>query len=112
MRGNSASSSQGFLLLRNLSVLGGGNTYERTNRSRFSHLGFLGLNLMNRSQRTWATGAMPLQIVVVSNQLSTAGVAEAARHRKRGQNSHGGTGMARVALEGGIDLEFESPSVN
>lgn len=55
---------------------------------------------------------MPLQIVVVSNQLSTAGVAEAARHRKRGQNSHGGTGMARVALEGGIDLEFESPSVN
>ena len=37
--------------------------YERTNRSRFSHLGFLGLNFMNLLQRTWATGAMPLSRV-------------------------------------------------
>jgi hypothetical protein len=37
-----------------------GNTYERTNRSRFSQSGFLGLNLMNLLNRTWATGAMPI----------------------------------------------------
>lgn len=36
-------------------------TYERTKRSRFSHLGFLGLNFMNLLKRTWATGAMPLR---------------------------------------------------
>lgn len=35
-------------------------TYERTKRSRFNHLGFLGLNFMNLLKRTWATGAMPL----------------------------------------------------
>lgn len=38
------------------------DTYERTKRSRPSHLGFLGLNLMNLFQRTWATGAMPLRV--------------------------------------------------
>ena len=36
-------------------------TYERTKRSRFNHLGFLGLNVMNLLKRTWATGAMPLR---------------------------------------------------
>lgn len=35
-------------------------TYERTNLSLLSHLGFLGLNLMNLLKRTWAMGAMPL----------------------------------------------------
>jgi hypothetical protein len=35
-------------------------THERTKRSRLSHLGFLGLNLMILLKRTWATGAMPL----------------------------------------------------
>lgn len=38
----------------------GGDTHERTKRSRLSQLGFLGLNLMKFFQRTWATGAMPL----------------------------------------------------
>lgn len=37
-----------------------GTTHDRTKRSRFSHLGFLGLNLMNLLKRTWAMGAMPL----------------------------------------------------
>lgn len=35
-------------------------TYDRTKRSRLSHLGFCGLNLMNLLKSTWATGAMPL----------------------------------------------------
>jgi hypothetical protein len=35
-------------------------TYERTNRSRFNHSGFLGLKVMNLLNRTWATGAMPI----------------------------------------------------
>lgn len=35
-------------------------THERTNRSRFNHLGFLGLNFMYLLKRTWATGAMPM----------------------------------------------------
>ena len=38
----------------------GRQTYDRTKRSRFNHLGFLGLNFMNLLKRTWATGAMPL----------------------------------------------------
>lgn len=38
----------------------GETTYERTKRSLFNHLGFLGLNFMNLLNRTWATGAMPL----------------------------------------------------
>lgn len=37
-----------------------GLTYERTKRSRFNHLGFLGLNFMNLLNKTWATGAIPL----------------------------------------------------
>lgn len=36
-------------------------TYERTKRSRFNHLGFLGLNFMNLLNKTWAIGAMPLR---------------------------------------------------
>ena len=42
-----------------------GSTHERTKRSRFSQLGFLGLNLINRLNRTWATGAMPLDYRLV-----------------------------------------------
>lgn len=37
-----------------------GYAYERTKRSRLSHLGFLGLKVMNLLKRTWATGAMPI----------------------------------------------------
>lgn len=43
--------ARGFSLCLPSKRLGNG-TYERTNRSRFSHLGFLGLNFMNLSQRT------------------------------------------------------------
>jgi hypothetical protein len=35
-------------------------TYERTNLSRLSQWGFLGLKVMNLLNRTWATGAMPI----------------------------------------------------
>jgi hypothetical protein len=38
----------------------GSKTYERTKRSRFNQSGFLGLKVMNLLNRTWATGAMPL----------------------------------------------------
>jgi len=44
--------------------------YERTKRSRFSHLVFLGLNLINRLKRTWATGAIPLDLSAASRQLA------------------------------------------
>lgn len=37
-----------------------GSTYESTNLSRFTHLGFLGLNFMNLLKRTCETGAMPM----------------------------------------------------
>jgi hypothetical protein len=36
------------------------STHERTNRSRLSHFGFLGLKVMNLLNRTWATGAIPM----------------------------------------------------
>jgi hypothetical protein len=36
------------------------STYERTNRSRLTHLGFLGLKVMNLFHTTWATGAIPI----------------------------------------------------
>jgi hypothetical protein len=46
-----------------------GVTYERMNLSRLCHLGFLGLNLMNRFQRTCATGAMPLETILSASRL-------------------------------------------
>lgn len=45
---------------RHVAAHGGVTTHERTKRSRFSHLGFLGLNFMNLLKRTWETGAIPL----------------------------------------------------
>lgn len=49
--GRNACQSHDFARGFSLGCLGEG-TYERTNRSRFSQLGFLGLNFMNLSQRT------------------------------------------------------------
>lgn len=76
-------------------------THERTKRSRFSHLGFLGLNFMNLLKRTWETGAIPLfenRQHLSSYRLWFFGVVG------DGENSHGRTGVSRVAVEGGISL--------
>jgi hypothetical protein len=41
--------------------IGKPGSYERTNLSRLTQLGFLGLYFMMRLNRTWAAGAIPLE---------------------------------------------------
>lgn len=74
-----------------------GVTYERMNLSRLCHLGFLGLNLMNRLKRTCATGAMPLQTIVLASRLSSFTLLRRHLHR--------GTGVTGVGIGSGIGLQ-------
>lgn len=85
-----------------------GIAHERTKRSRFNHLVFLGLNFINLLKRTWATGAMPLSHCISTKSVAVGSptCAEQSPWSKI-EDSHGGTRVAGVGIEGRVHLHKE-----